>query len=164
MDGVVIGGSTPVAATFASLVSDGNIKIESNSLLFWGGRSVISSPQDGVIRFLNDDQTAGSALQIIDLLSPSTPTGGFLLYSISGQPHTLDVNAVDINLSLCLQPDTGWASNSAVGNKATSLPVYIATSTILNTTDPGSAQQIQALTDKVAALQLQASLGLYANA
>lgn len=159
----------------------GNVDRDADDIIFASGQSTGAGAAGNIIFQVSLPGSSGGALNsysdiakltpngwistlFANQSTPSTPTGGFVFYSISGQPHTLDVNAKDINLSLCPQPDTGWAMNSAVGNKATSLPVYIATSTILNTTDPGSAQQIQALTDKVAALQLQASLGLYANA
>lgn len=156
MDGVVIGFSSKEPGAFQYLII-GN-----------SGSIILNPSAAGVLQVKQNSD--GAIIEVVNVASqPSTPTGGFRFYSISGQPYTLDVNGVLINISLCPQPDTGWTANSDAGSKALAIASSMTRQSYqasLNVLAAGVGDDLYTIGEKLKALEaaLSANPSLYPNA
>lgn len=174
INGVVIGGSAPEAGTFTTLNTDGDVRFTGGDVRLNNSVRLAGDSTNGNLNLTLFDGSGWGRLltgqiNLSNTTSPSTPTGGFILYSISGQPHTLDVNGVNINLSLSPQPDTGWTANSDAGHKAIAIASSMtrqAYQSALNILVAGAGDDLYTIGEKLKALEaaLSSNPSLYPNA
>lgn len=165
INGTVIGGTTPAAGTFTSstLTQDG---LFAGALVLSGGY-IASASSGGVVQIAGNSKvelkvsttliditngqfSANVSFFIGSVSTPSTPTGGAIIYSTGGQMHVLDTSAVDVNLST-LQADTGFAGPASNGDKSTSVTDYAGGGALFSL-DAAADNQIKTLTSIVQAI------------
>lgn len=151
IDGMVIGGNTPENAFF------GTVRITSDCFVgeFLYVPQIVTPTANETLR-ISDLNGTGVGIGFTDASTPSTPTAGFVIYSISGQPHTKDVNAVDINLSLCPQPSAIYALPLDVGDPTQVIASTASLATIqtsMNLITAGSGDALFAVCQLMKAIQ-----------